>query len=164
MIELEDLYKRYFRSVYLYLLSITKDQTLAEDLTADTFMKAIRSIDSFKGQCDLRVWLCQIGKNSYYSHLRKQGRIDLVEDMPADKLSSNDESMDIRLMKEETSQKVHLILHHLKEPYKEVFTLRVFGELSFKRIGAIFQKTENWACVTFHRSRKKILEELEELL
>lgn len=161
MIELEDLYARYFRSVYRYLLSITRDQNLAEDLTADTFMKALEGIKDFNGSCDIRVWLCQIGKNSYYSHLRKQGRIDVVAELPEDKGPFPEASMDTRLMNEETSQKIHQILHHMKEPYKEVFTLRVFGELSFKRIGEIFQKTENWACVTFHRSRKKILEELE---
>jgi RNA polymerase sigma factor (sigma-70 family) len=163
VIELEDLYQKYFQSVYRYLLSITKDQNLAEDLTADTFMKAIKSIDSFKGQCDLRVWLCQIGKNSYYSHLRKQGRIDLVEEIPVENSTSKEESLDVHLMNQETSLRVHKVLHHLKEPYKEVFTLRVFGELSFKSIGEIFQRSENWACVTFHRSRKKILEELEEI-
>ena len=161
MIELEDLYARYFRSVYRYLLSITRDQNLAEDLTADTFMKALEGIKDFNGSCDIRVWLCQIGKNSYYSHLRKQGRIDVVAELPEDKGPFPEASMDTRLMNEETSQRIHQILHHMKEPYKEVFTLRVFGELSFKRIGEIFQKTENWACVTFHRSRKKILEELE---
>jgi len=161
VIELEDLYARYFRSVYRYLLSITRDQNLAEDLTADTFMKALEGIKDFNGSCDIRVWLCQIGKNSYYSHLRKQGRIDVVAELPEDKGPFPEASMDTRLMNEETSQKIHQILHHMKEPYKEVFTLRVFGELSFKRIGEIFQKTENWACVTFHRSRKKILEELE---
>lgn len=162
MIELEDLYERYFRSVYRYLLSITRDQNLAEDLTAETFMKALEGIEDFNGSCDIRVWLCQIGKNSYYSHLRKQGRVDIVAEIPEDKGPFSQASMDTRLMNEETSQRIHQILHHMKEPYKEVFTLRVFGELSFKRIGEIFQKTENWACVTFHRSRKKILAELEE--
>ena len=162
MREFEDLYERYFPSVYRYLLSITKDQNLAEDLTAETFMKAFEGIQSFNGGCDLRVWLCQIGKNSYYSHLRKYGGRDVLTEVPENSQASQGPSMDTRLMNEETAERIHEILHHMKEPYKEVFTLRIFGELSFRRIGEIFQKTENWACVTFHRSRKKILAELEE--
>ncbi len=161
MIGLEDLYKEYFQPVYLYLLSLTGDQSLSEDLTADTFMKAMQSLDQFKGQCGIRVWLCQIGKNSYYSHLRKQGRIHLVETIPEGIYPSLETSPDHLLINGERSMEIHRILHHLKEPYKEVFTLRIFGELSFREIGEIFQKTENWACVTFHRSRKKIMEELE---
>ena len=161
MIGLEDLYKEYFQPVYLYLLSLTGDQSLAEDLTTDTFMKAMENLDKFKGQCEIRVWLCQIGKNSYYSHLRKQGRIDLRETIPEETNLSSEASMDHQLINREMSIEIHRVLHHLKEPYKEVFTLRVMGELSFKGIGEIFRKSENWACVTFHRSRKKIKEELE---
>jgi RNA polymerase sigma-70 factor (ECF subfamily) len=56
---------------------------------------------------------------------------------------------------------IHRLLHDLSEPYKEVFSLRLFGELSFSDIGKIFAKTESWARVTFHRAKMKIREGLQ---
>ena len=53
-------------------------------------------------------------------------------------------------------------LHALPEPYREVFMWRVFADLSYKQIGDIFSKTDNWACVTYHRARKMIKNRLED--
>ena len=61
----------------------------------------------------------------------------------------------------DASLRIHRVLHNLEEPYKEVFQLRVFGELSFKEIGSIFGKTETWARVTFHRARMMVKERME---
>ena len=60
----------------------------------------------------------------------------------------------------ELLRQVHRIIHKMDEPYKEVFTLKVFGDLSFKDISFLFGKTESWARVTYHRARKKIIEML----
>ena len=60
----------------------------------------------------------------------------------------------------DSSLRVHIALHALEEPYREVFELRVFGELSFRDIGMIFSKTENWARVTYHRARLKLQERM----
>ncbi|NMA95079.1 MAG: RNA polymerase sigma factor [Clostridiales bacterium] len=160
MTELESLYKMYFKDVYLYIMSISKDQHIAEDITAETFIKAIKSIHTFKGKCDIRVWLCQIAKNEYYSYLRKEKKTIAMETMP---VSKSGISLERLMISRERAFKIHKILHRLREPYKEVFYLRVYGELSFKEIGDIFEKTENWACVTYHRGRKKIQEKMEEL-
>lgn len=158
MTELENLYRAYFQDVYLYILSLSKNEHIAEDITSETFIKAIKSIDTFKGDCDIRAWLCQIAKNCYFSYLRKNKKIILTGTFLEHKSEINLEKL---MVSKEDSLKIHEILHSLKEPYKEVFSLRVFGELSFKQIGHIFEKTENWACVTYHRARKKIQEEME---
>ncbi|MDD4773976.1 MAG: sigma-70 family RNA polymerase sigma factor [Eubacteriales bacterium] len=159
MTELESLYRAYFRDVYLYILSLSKDEHIAEDITSEAFIKAIKSIDTFKGDCDIRVWLCQIAKNCYYSYLRKNKKIIYTDEEPEHISEINIEQS---IVYKEDSIKIHEILHKLKEPYKEVFSLRIFSELSFKEIGYLFGKSENWACVTYHRARKKIQDEMED--
>lgn len=159
MTELENLYKAYFKDVHLYILSLSKDKHIAEDITSEAFIKAIKSIDTFKGDCDIRVWLCQIAKNCYYSYLRKNKKIIYRDEEPEHISETNIEQL---IVSKEDSMKIHEILHKLKEPYKEVFSLRVFSELSFRKIGNLFGKSENWACVTYHRARKKIQEEMED--
>lgn len=155
MTEFEGIYNDYFRDVYLYIKSLSKDEQVAEDITSETFIKAMQSIDNFNGTCDIRVWLCQIAKNSYFSYLRKNNKLILV-----DQLQEKEDTFDIEqtMQSKESSMIIHQVIHALDEPYKEVFSLRTFGELSFKQIGLLFQKNENWACVTYHRARKKIKE------
>ena len=159
MAEFEDTYNAYFKDVYLYICSLSGDQHLAEDITAETFIKAMKAIDSFKGNCDIRVWLCQIAKNSYFSYLRKNRKFVDLEKLPE---RADEHDVAEMIAAAEASMKIHEVLHNLNEPYKEVFTLRVFGELSFKQIANLFGKSENWACVTYHRARKKVKERMED--
>ncbi|MCR5601399.1 MAG: sigma-70 family RNA polymerase sigma factor [Ruminococcus sp.] len=159
MDQIEELYKNYFHDVFLYIRSLSADEQLAEDITQETFFKAMKSVDSFRGDCDIRVWLCQIAKNLLFTHSKKRKRLtneEIPETVP-------DTSAPIEDMIADTQQsmEIHKVLHTLTEPYKEVFTLRVFGELSFRQIGDIFGKTESWARVTFHRAKLKIIDELE---
>lgn len=159
---IEELYKNYFHDIFLYLKSITQSEQLAEELTQETFFKAMKSLGKFKGDCDVRTWLCQIAKNSYYSYCRKNNRMS-SEEIP-ESIEDNSISVERSLENSETSAQIHKILHDMQEPYKEVFTLRVFGELSFKQIAQLFGKSDNWAAVTFHRAKAKIIDELEEKL
>lgn len=153
MTQLEDIYNTYFKDVFLYVYSLSGDKHIAEDITSETFMKALTSLDSFRGDSDIRVWLCQIAKNSYYSFLRKKKSYVDLESLPE---PANEENVEQEIITSEASMKVHEIIQNLKDPYKKVFTLRVFGELSFKQIGNLFAKSDNWACVTYHRAREKI--------
>lgn len=159
MTELEEIYINYFKDVYFFIYSLSKDKHIAEDLTSETFIKAIKSIESFKGNCDIKVWLFQIAKNSYYSYIRKHKNLIELDSVPEKK---DDFDIEKSVFSSEESMKIHEILHNLSEPYKEVFSLRVFGELSFRQIGSLFGKTDNWACVTFHRARNKIREEMRD--
>ncbi|WP_339787267.1 sigma-70 family RNA polymerase sigma factor [Tissierella sp.] len=157
MTEFEEIYSEYFKDVYRYVLCLSKNESIAEDITQETFFKALKNIDGFKGNCKMSVWLCQIAKNSYFSYLKKkQNNFESVEDI-ADVSDSGFEQI---LVDDESVFEIHKILHNLEEPYKEVFTLRFFGDLSFSKIGELFGKTESWARVTYHRARIKLKEKL----
>lgn len=152
MPEFQEVYELYFRDVYKYVLALCRDEHMAEEVTQETFFKVLKSIDSFRGQCKLYVWLCQIAKNTYFSIEAKNRRAEEV--LPEE----TEDALERALMTKESAFEIHRLLHGLEEPYKEVFSLRVFGELSFQQIGQLFGKTESWARVTYHRARLKIRE------
>ena len=149
------MYELYFKDVYKYVLALCRDEHMAEEVTQETFFKALKSIDSFRGQCKLYVWLCQIAKNTYFSMAAKNRKRE--EMLPGE----SEDALEKALMTKESAFEIHKLLHELEEPYKEVFSLRVFGELSFRQIGQLFGKTESWARVTYHRARLKIREGLK---
>ncbi len=161
MQDFEQIYQTYFRDVYRFLLSLTRDADLAEELTAETFVRALASLDTFRGECGIRVWLCQIGKHCWYAHCRRAGRAAApLSEEDAAALADPAPSVEDAFADRQTAMQLHRQLHALPEPYREVFSLRVFGELSFAQIGELFDKTENWACVTFHRAKKKLQDAL----
>lgn len=156
--EFEKIYVRYFNDVFLFLKKLSKDESIAEEITSETFFKAMRSVDTFRGETDIRVWLCQIAKNCYFSYLKKQQKIIDIDEVEC---TDSKSTIEEQILNQSDAMRIHHLLHDLAEPYKEVFMLRVFGELSFKQIADIFQKTDNWACVTYHRARNKILSQME---
>lgn len=157
--EFEEIYQTHFRDVELYLRAICRDSALAEELTQQAFFQALRTLPTFRGECDIRVWLCAIARNLYLSHLRKEkDTLDIEQLNIPDPRRSIEEQVDDR----QQAMVIHRILHELPEPYKEVFSLRIFGQLSFGDIGRIFGRTANWACVTYHRACQKIQAEMEE--
>ena len=162
MTDHEQLYKTYFNDVYMYILRLSSNERTAEEITSDTFFKAMRNIDSFRGDCDVRVWLCQIAKNSYLSYVKKNGRTDSVEDEEMCEIPDETPSAEDVCVTRDESARIRKILHEIADPYKEVFLWRVYAELSFAEIAQTFGKTENWACVTYHRAKKLIKERLEE--
>ncbi len=153
----EEVYAVYFDDVYRYLLSLSGSESVAEELTSETFFRAMDALDRFRGECSVRVWLCQIAKNLYYSQLRREKRL-----APLEEAASACESYEDSLADRSEAERIQILLHGLKEPYKEVFLWRVYGEKSFRDIGALFGKTENWACVTYHRAKRMIREGLED--
>lgn len=159
---IEELYRTYFDIVYRYIRSISQDGSLAEEVTQETFFKALEKIDQFRGDCDVRVWLCQIAKNTLYNHLKKQKKQLLGDEKLEKTESAGGELLEEKLAQRSQAMEIHKVLHRLSEPYKEVFSLRTFGELTFREIGMLFGKSENWARVTYYRARVKIREELEQ--
>ncbi len=153
----ESIYRAYFTDVYRYCLKLCGSADEAEELTAETFLKALQCLDSYRGACELRVWLCQIAKNKYISEQRKRKTEPL-----SDAIESPAPSPEAEAVRRDEAERVSEAAHRLDEPYKEVFLLRVYGEMPFEKIGKLFQKTANWACVTFHRAKAKIKAELEE--
>lgn len=160
MADFEVIYRLYFKDVYLYIRRLSGDEHIAEEITADTFFKALRSMDKFRGDCDVRVWLCQIAKNSYYTYLKKSKRLHSFEEALFNVPDQSSTADDVA--RHDEAKLIQKILHAVDEPYKEVFMWRVYADMSFREIGQIFSKSENWACVTYHRARKIIKERLEE--
>lgn len=161
MTEFEKIYRDYFNDVYLYIRRLSGDENISEEITSEAFFKAMRSISGFRGDCDIRVWLCQIAKNCYYTYLKKSQKTDVVDDGKLSKFPSEKISIEEQCINREEATQIRTILHKIPEPYKEVFMWRVFAELSFKQIGQIFGKWENWACVTYHRAKTMIKSRLE---
>lgn len=161
MTEFEKIYRTYFNDVFLYIRRLSNNEDIAAEITSETFYKAMRSINSFRGDCDIRVWLCQIAKNCYYTYLKKAGQVGSIEDIDFLNISAQDETVEERLSRQDKAMQIQKILHDVPDPYKEVFMWRVFAELNYKQIGQLFGKSENWACVTYHRARKMIKERLE---
>ena len=155
----DEVYQAYFSDVFFYLRRLCRDASLAEELTGETFFKAMSAIDRFRGECDVRVWLCQIARNTYFSYRRKHP--DNAQPLD-DALPDPAPSPETRVIHAQDRLRLHALVHALPEPYREVFTLRVWGELSFAEIGTLFDKSANWACVTYHRARQKMQIQLTE--
>jgi len=152
--DFEEVYNKYSKDVFRFCLSLTGSANLAQDITSEAFLKAIEKGDSFEGKCSIKVWLCQIAKNTYYDYLRKNSKIaELPDDLPSES------SFELELFSKADALKIHKLLHKLDEPYKEVFSLRIFSELSFAEVGEVFDKSETWARVIFHRAKLKLKEE-----
>ena len=139
-------------------MTILKNQSLAEEITQNTFFKAMTAKKPFGQRSGELTWLCSIAKRLAIDECRKNKKVTELDEASetAQKKDLTEEVED-----KETALQIHLILHELQEPYKEVFQLRIFGELSFAQIGFIFGKNENWARVTYHRARIKIQERME---
>ncbi len=160
--DFEELYTSYFRDVYRYILSLAGDVNVAEDITSETFLKALRGIRGFRGECDVRVWLCQIAKNCYFSFLRQEKHLDSVDPDTLRDYIDPTPLMDDLLVQKEAVDFVRAVLMSMPEPYREVIIWRIYAQLSFRQIGQIFQKTDNWACVTYYRGRRIMKDRLEE--
>jgi RNA polymerase sigma-70 factor (ECF subfamily) len=159
--DFEKIYEEYFNDVYLYIKRLSGDEHTAEDITSETFFKALKSIDSFRGECEIRVWLCQIAKNSYYTYIKKNSKVQDVDETELINLPDNKNNVENEVQSKLQAFAIQKVLHEIDEPYREVFMWRVYADLSFKEIAGIFNKNENWACVTYHRARKLIKERLE---
>ena len=155
----DQIYQNYFDSVYRYALSLSGNHQTAEEITQETFFKAMRRLDQFQGKSSLKSWLCAIAKNLWLSECRKKKNQPIDDALPLPDPSIGPEEAIVR---QDESMRVHHLLHHLDEPYREVFTLRALGQLSFRDIGELFGKSDNWACVVYHRASAKIKKEMEE--
>ena len=154
----EKLYETYYMRVFSYAMTLSGDRSQAEEITQETFFRAFSRQSEFRGEASEATWLCAIAKNFFLDEKRRQGR---TEQMP-EELPETGRGIEQKAMDRDTSFRIHMALHDLEEPYREVFELRVFGELNFKEIGTIFRKTENWARVTYHRARLKLQERMGE--
>ena len=157
MQSIDDIYQKYAQMVYRYLLSLTHNSDLAEELTQETFYQAIKSIHKYDESCKISTWLCAIAKRQVLAYYRKHPKVDEIEDVSILYPSAEVEVMDAMGQMELLKQ-----LHACSEPFREILYLRIFGNLSFRDIGEIVGKTENWARVTYYRGKEKLRRELED--
>ena len=156
--DMEQIYRDYAHSVYKYLLSLSRDEHLAEELTQETFYRATYSLGKYDGSCKVSVWLCQIAKHIWYQELEKRKKRqyqELDHDIPSAEVSPEDSAI---LAEDKTA--LYREIHSLSEPMREVVHMRLTGEFSFSEIGAILGRSEAWARTTFYRAKQKIMEGL----
>ncbi len=156
MISMEEIYTEYATPVYQYLCSLTHNADTAQELTAETFCRAVKSMNRYNGECKLMVWLCQIARHVWYQELDRRRRkgtasLDLIDE-PADEKGSPEEA----LVNEENRVTLFRRMQELDEATREVVYLRLMGDLSYRQIGDILGKTENWARVTFYRGKERL--------
>lgn len=157
--DFEGIYQSYCKDVFRYLRSLSAGEDLAEEITQETFVKALKAIDRFQGDKDIRAWLFTIAKHTYYTHCKREKRTR-GRNFPR----PSPDRRNLWWSRSSTGSgpfRSTGFCTGCREPYKEVFTLRVFGELPFEKIGLLFGKTPSWARVTFYRAKKQIIEYME---
>lgn len=157
MQNMEEIYKEYFETVKKYLFCLTHNNDLAEELTQETFYKAVKKIHTFKEECKISVWLCRIAKNTWLDSIKKNKHIKDIDDNELFEIETL-ETTDEIVISNQSKLELYKKIQKLDEKTKDVIYLRITGDLSFKEIGDIFNKTENWARVTFYRGKQKIKE------
>jgi len=158
MEDMEQIYEKYMPQVYKFLFSLSHDIHLTEELTQETFYQAIKSIDSFRGDCKLYVWLCSIAKHLWYKEIKKKGQ-EQLEEVAEETLIAKQRTEVSAIQKVEVLE-LHKIIHTFDEPLREVMHLRLNGNFTFKEIGEILEKDENWARVTYYRGKQRLRKEL----
>jgi len=154
--EFDEIYRLYSAELYRFILNLCKNESLAMDIMQDTMLRAIENISKFKGNCSIKTYLFTIARNLYLDTLKKSENKNISSDEAEQEFSDGTSFVD-KLTDKESALTIHRFLHCLDEPYKEIFSLRVFAELSFREIGDIFGNSENWARTAFFRAKKKII-------
>ena len=152
----EKLYETQYMRVFSYAMTLAGNRAEAEEVTQEAMFRAFSKRSGFRGEADEVTWLCAIARNIWLDERRREGRRDALPD----ELPDPGRSVEQAAVDRDASFRIHLALHALEEPYREVFELRVFGELGFREIGTIFGKTENWARVTYHRAKLRLQERM----
>lgn len=154
----EKLYQAYYMRVYSYVMTLAGQAQTAEEITQETFYKAFTTSASFRGEANAVTWLCSIARNLFVDEMRRQAKRAAPIAPDADADSGIDIAREVE--DKDTSYQIHQALHELEEPYRKVFELRIFGEMSFREISGICGRTESWARVTYHRAKLKLMERM----
>lgn len=158
--DFEQMYNTYFMQVYSYVMTLAKNRDEAEEITQKVFFKAFTAKRGYSGESAPLTYLCSIAKNLFYDEQKAKSRRGTLDEADIS-CAAGGKSAEEKTEDDFDTFRIHQILHEMEEPYKEVFQLRIFGELSFADIGRLFGKSDNWARVTFHRAKNKIKEEME---
>ena len=155
--DVETLYRQYAPAVYKYLLCLTRDRALSEDLTADTFERALGGFERFRGDCSPSAWLCAIAKRLWYAELRRRKQLAVL---PEDDQLVSEEDIEREYLHREDKLALYRALRTLDEETREVFYLRLSGEMTFEEIGDILGRSDVWARVSYYRGKEKLKERM----
>lgn len=158
MQNIEEIYENYFETVYKFLFCLTHNEDISEELTQETFCKAVQNINTFQGESKISVWLCQIAKNLWFNEYKRNKKFVDIDDEKLDNIQKSD-LLENEIINQDEKMNMYKQIRQLDLISKEVVYLRISGELSFKEIGIIMNKTENWARVTFYRAKEKLRRE-----
>ena len=161
MVDFEKLYAENQRLVFGYLCRLSKNESLAEELTQETFFRAYMNLSSLRKEESAPSWLCQIAKNAYFAWYNQQKRLCSPESL--EELQSSEQPEEAVVRKEMGRQAMEA-LEALEEPYRTVFRLAALDDVPLKEISRRFQKSESWARVIYHRAGKKLAERIKKYL
>lgn len=157
MENIEEVYKKYANLIKKYIFLITRDMDLSEEIMQETFLVAINQINKFRGDCEVSVWLCSIAKKILYKKTKKTNSSNIIS---IDELEiADNKKIEEEYIQNDTKLKIYEALQKLDANTREVMYLRLTGDLTFKEIGRILNKSENWARVTFFRGKQKLNKE-----
>lgn len=156
MKDISIIYEEYFKFVYKYLYSLCLDADLAEELTQETFFKAILKINSYKEESKISTWLCAIAKNLYLNYRKKKVK-NISDEYIINNLMSA-ENIEYNYINKEENEIVRRRIKLLDKTSQKVICYRIYGNMSFKEISNLFNKSENWARVVFYRAKNKLKE------
>lgn len=159
MYDIEKIYSLYFDDLYKFILYLSKNKEIAEDITSETFLKVINNLDKIKSESFIKAYLLQVGKNTYYTYIKRENKIILIEDY--DKNIKNNEDIEKEFLKKQQITNLEQSIEKLDQPYRDIVKLRLYQELSFKQIGKIFNKSDNWACICFYRAKEKLIKRMK---
>lgn len=160
MESMDEIYKKYANLIKNYIFSITGNKDLSEEIMQETFVVAINQINNFRGDCEISVWLCSIAKKILYKTTKKNNSVNMV---PIYELElADNKRIEDEYIKKNDKLKLYEALQQLDANTREVMYLRLTGDLTFKEIGKILSKSENWARVTFFRGKQKL--SMEEII
>ncbi|MCM3311827.1 RNA polymerase sigma factor [Shouchella rhizosphaerae] len=153
----DNIYQDYGDFIFKYLLTLTNNLDLAEELTQETFYQAIKSINKFhdNGKTKFSTWLCAIAKNVWLQELNHKNKKQQLKDSLKNE-NTTLYDLENEYIKNEDKIMFFKKTHQLSEDKREILYLRLLGDLSFKEIGSIFERSENWARVTFHRAKLEL--------
>jgi len=157
-LEFHRLYELYFIDVYRYIYSKSNNESISEEIAQETFYRALEKINDFDEKIDIRAWLFVVARNTYYSYCRKHKRMENeneLKDIP------DDINFVDQIIERDMASQIHRFIEKLSNTYREVFTLRIYGEMSFDEIGRLYGKSSVWARVTYYRAKSQIVEYME---
>jgi len=151
---LKMLFEEYYMDLYRYLFGLCRDASLTEDLVSETFLEAVKSIVTFRGQSDVKTWLFSIARHRWFGYLRKKKRQPEVQ--PYEWLyDMAPETPETQYITRETAERIRQLIQEQPERTAGILQMRLEG-VSFHEISAEYGISESSARVIDFRAREKI--------